>query len=452
LTRNEVLLGIDVGTTYSKAVALSFDGAERGWRRVRSSWKPVPTGAEIEPESLIENALAAARGALSAADGGRVAGVGVTSMAETGVLLDAAGSPLVPAIVWHDTRGDDQARALESEVGADEFTARTGLRVSRMCTAVKYRWMRENWPDASRGVRWLNVAEWVARGLGGDEKSEPSLASRTGWLDIGRREPWEAALEWSQAPPGLLPDPAPAGASAGRVGSRFSDAGGATIAIAGHDHLCASIGAGATDPGDVFDSCGTAESFVRALEPPVEPAELLRANRGRVSIGCHVLPEHLAAMGGFESGLALQRILDLFGHSRLRDRLDERALAVAPGAGGVEIHGITEDEVAIRGIGREATSAHLWRAALEAVQRRGAEVLETLESIGGPRRRLVATGGGLQNEAVRRVKREILGTFVEPAVKEAGARGAALLAGMAAGIYPDIASLPETRWKEPVGA
>jgi sugar (pentulose or hexulose) kinase len=447
-----LLLGIDVGTTYSKAVVLSLDGVERGRGRVRSSWSPVRTGAEVEPDSLIADAVAAARGALSAADGGRVAGVGVTSMAETGVLLDASGSPVVPAIVWHDTRGDDQARALASEVGADEFTARTGLRLSRMCTAVKYRWMRENWPDSGHGVRWLNVAEWIARGLGGDERSEPSLASRTGWLDIGRRQLWEVALEWSQAPPGLLADPAPAGTAAGRVGSSFSEAKGATIAIAGHDHLCASIGAGATDLGDVFDSCGTAESFVRALTPPVEAAEILRANRGRVSIGCHVWPEHLAAMGGFESGLALQRILDLLGQSRSRDRLDERALAVAPGADGIEIHGVTEDEVTIRGIGREATSAHLWRAALEAIQRRGAEVLETLESVGGPRRRLIATGGGLQNDAVRRVKREILGEFIEPAVQEAGARGAALLAGMAAGIYADITSLPETRWKERLGA
>lgn len=449
MTRNEVLLGIDVGTTYSKAVVVTLDGVERGWGRVRTSWTPVPTGAEVEPELLIENAVAAARDALSAAGDRRVAGVGVTSIAETGVLLDAAGSPVVPAIVWHDRRGADQARALANEVGADEFTARSGLRVSRMCTAVKYRWMRENWPDSGRGVRWLNVAEWVARALGGDERSEASLTSRTGWLDIGRQQPWEVALEWSQAPPRLLPDPAPAGGAIGRVGTSFLEAKGATITIAGHDHLCASIGAGATRPGDVFDSCGSAESFVRALEPPVEAAEIVRANRGRVSIGRHVRSGQIAAMGGFESGLALQRILDLLGHGA-RDRLDERALALAPGAGGVEIHGVTEDEVAIKGIGREATPAHLWRAALEAVQRRGAEVLETLESIGGPRRRLVATGGGLQNDAVRRVKHEILGEFVEPAVKEAGARGAALLAGMAAGIYPDITSLPETRWKEPL--
>jgi sugar (pentulose or hexulose) kinase len=319
-----------------------------------------------------------------------------------------------------------------------------------MCTAVKYRWMRDNWPDSSRGVRWLNVAEWVARGLGAEERSEPSLASRTGWFDIGPRKLWEAALEWSQAPPDLLPPPAPAGAAAGLVGAALPEARGATITIAGHDHLCASIGAGATERGDIFDSCGTAESFVRALEPPLGPAEILRANRGRVSIGCHVRPGRLAAMGGFESGLALQRILDLLGNGRRRDRLDEGALALAPGAGGVEIQGVADDEIAIMGIGREVTPAHVWRAALEAVQRRGVEILETLESFGGPRRRLVATGGGLQNDAVRRVKRETLGEFVEPAVKEAGARGAALLAGIAAGLYPDITSLPETRWREPV--
>ena len=448
MSRTEMLLGIDVGTTYSKAAAVSLDGSERGHGRVRTSWSQVPTGAEMDPAALIEDAVAAARKAVAHARVGRVVAVGVTSMAETGVLIDRRGDPVVPAIVWHDTRGSDQAQALERDLGADEFTSRTGLRANRVCTVAKYRWMREHWPASARGVRWLNVSEWVVRGLGGEERAEQSLASRTGWLDIRHIELWEDALHWAQAPPNLVPEPVPAGTAAGRAGPLLAEAEGAVLTVGGHDHLCASMGAGATGEGDVFDSCGTAESLVRALTEPPETSDILRANGGGVSIGRHVRAGELAAMGGFESGLALQRFLDLFGGGVARAELDEQALALRPGADGIRIEGLTEDEITISGVGRGATPGHLWRAALEAVQRRGAGVLETLEMIGGPRARLVATGGGVQSEAVRRVKREIVGEFVEPVVEEAGARGAALLAGVAAGIYPDVASLPAPRWKD----
>jgi sugar (pentulose or hexulose) kinase len=445
----DVLVGIDVGTTYSKATAVSLDGVERGHGRVPTAWRGVPSGAEADPAALVENALAAARKAISAAGSERVVAIGVTSMAETGVLLDRGGDPVVPAIVWHDRRGEEEARSLAADIGADEFTAHTGLRVGPMCTAVKYRWMRANWPATKRGVRWLNVAEWIVAAMGGDVGADPSLASRTGWLDVLSGRWWDATLAWAEAPPGLLAETAGAGTSAGGARTALAEARGAVLTVAGHDHLCASIGAGASREGDVFDSCGSAESLLRAVADTLGPEDLLRANRGRVSVGRHVRWGSHAAMGGFRSGLALQRVLDLLGGEPVRRRLDEEALALEGAPNTVHIKGLTEDEFTISGIGRDATAAHIWRAALETIQRRGVEVLGTLETIGGPCKRLVATGGGLQSDAVRRVKREFLGDFVEPAVREAGARGAALLAGIAAGIYPGVRSLPAPDFRGP---
>src|SRR5215216_5560499 len=192
--RDELLLGIDVGTTSCKAAVVSLDGAELAHGRAPVEWERVPTGAEIAPAGLVAAAVAAGGEALAGAPEGRVAAVGVASMAETGVLLDRAGEPLAPAIAWHDARGGEEAAQLAADLGAERFSERTGLAPRPLCSAVKLRWLRTHHPDTERAVRWLNVAEWVVRGLGGEQLAELSLASRTGWLDIHGRSWWDEAL------------------------------------------------------------------------------------------------------------------------------------------------------------------------------------------------------------------------------------------------------------------
>ena len=98
----QLLVGIDVGTTYCKALVLDAEGEEQGEARERTPWTPVPTGAELDPGAIASTALAVASRALGEAPAGVVAAVGVAGMAETGVLLDRHGAPVGPAIAWHD--------------------------------------------------------------------------------------------------------------------------------------------------------------------------------------------------------------------------------------------------------------------------------------------------------------------------------------------------------------
>jgi sugar (pentulose or hexulose) kinase len=443
----ELLLGLDLGTTHAKAAAVTLDGRERAHGGAPTPWRTVSTGAEMDPHDLVEAAVLAAREALSEAPSGRVIAVGVTSMAETGVVLDRDGEPVAPMIAWHDTRAEAEAEELGRAIGAERFTGRTGLPVSRLCTASKYRWMRAHLPDTKRGVRWLNVAEWLVRSLGGEEVAELSLSSRTGFLHLEERAWLGEVLDFVEAPRGFLPEPTAAGTAAGRVSRGLDQARDAVLTVAGHDHPCASVGAGAIRPGDVFDSCGTAEAFVRPLGSPVGSEEIGRAVAGGVTVGWNAVPGQQAMMAGFVSGLALSRFLDLLGVDEDgRDALDAAAVDLSPGADGVSIAGVTDDRAAVEGIPRSVTPAHVWRAALEAVTRHGAEVLETIESVAGRTGRLVVTGGWARSVAVRAVKREILGPFEEPVVQEAGARGAALIAGIAAGAFTGIDDLPPVGW------
>ena len=240
-------------------------------------------------------------------------------MAETGVLLDAGGTPVVASIAWHDSRGEEEAARLGEELGHDRFAAHTGLSVRALRTVAKYRWLRDHEEATARGVRWLSVGEWVVSGLGGDQGAELSLASRTGWLDLHTRGWWDETLAWAGAPAGLLPEPAPAGSALGTVGDALPQARGAVLAVAGHDHLSAAVGAGAVSEGDVLDSWGTAEAFVRTVAP-LGPQQAVQAVREGVTVGWHAVPDRQNLLGAMRSGAALGRVLALLGVGPRRPR------------------------------------------------------------------------------------------------------------------------------------
>jgi sugar (pentulose or hexulose) kinase len=377
---------------------------------------------------------------LAAAPEGRVAGIGVASMAETGILLDDRGRPVVPAIAWHDTRGEAEAQDLRAALG-EGFGARTGLPASPLCSLVKYAWMRRHWPDAARGVRWLNVAEWIVRGLGGEELAESSLASRTGFYDLQARAPWAEALAWAGAPADLVAPHAVASTPAGIVRTdRLPRAAGAALAIGGHDHLAAAVGAGAAGEDEVLDSCGTAEAWVRA-SAPLPPDRVARAVADRIGVGWHAVEGRYALLGSVRSGAVLTIVLGLLGIEP-RDRAPLESAAVDADPGAVRVAGFHGEDLAITGLRAGVDPSALYRAALESLGAAGADVLAKMEAVAGPARRLVATGGWAAGEAARLVKERHLGPFEYLPAISTGARGAALAAGRAAGLWDGDAPAP----------
>jgi sugar (pentulose or hexulose) kinase len=429
-----LVLGLDVGTTAVKAALLDADGGEVGQGRAATPWRPVPTGAEADPHELQACAETAARAALARAPAGRVAAIGVAGMAETGVLLDARGRPVVGSIAWHDSRGADEAERLARELGRETFAERTGLTTRPLSSLVKYAWMRAHWPDSEKGVRWLNVPEWIVRRLGGEDAAEASLASRTGFYDLHTGAPWDAALAWVGAPAGLAPEHLPAGSALGTAGDGLPRAAGAVLAVGGHDHLAAAIGTGAAGEGDVIDSCGTAEAWVQAAAP-LTPERVREAVAGGLTVGWHAVAGRHAVIGSIRSGAVLGAVLDLLGvRPEERGELERAALEAETGA--LALSGLRGGPVTVEGIEAGGSPAALYRAALEAIGAAGAQVLAGMEAVAGRRSRLVVTGGWAAGEAARAVKARHLGPFEYVPAAFAGARGAALAAGRAAGMWP----------------
>ena len=357
-------VGVDVGTTWCKAAVVDDAGVEHRAGRVVTPWRRVTTGSETDPETILAAVHGAINAALAAAPEGRVVGVGVTGMAEAGVLLDGRGRPAAPILSWDDLRGGPEAERLAADL--PRFAAVTGVAPSAKSPIAKLAAF-----GVRRGQRWLSLPEWVAHRLGGDPVAEPSLASRTGLLDVHRSCWWGDALAWLGVEPDFLPPLVPAGTLTGRG-----------VAVAGHDHVVAAVGADATGDGDLLDSCGTAEALVRSV-PPLDEAATARAVGDGLTAGRHVLRGRVL-IGGFPSGRRLA------------------GLDLGSPAG---------------------------RDAIAAVAQRGRATRDRIEAHAGPTRRLVVTGGWAAHAEVAEIKRAVLGEYELAPVSEAGCVGAARLAG-----------------------
>lgn len=436
----ELLAGLDVGTSSAKALLVTPEGDEVAIGRAPTTWTITEFGAETSAVSILEAARRALAEAVAQAPGDRVVALGVASMAEAGVLVDPSDNALAPVIAWHDHRDEAELRDLVARLGGEEFSRRTGLPLWTQWSLTKHRWLMDHVPAARGAVRRYNVAEWVARSFGADPVTELSLASRTGWLDLATRRPWDESMAWSGARPSMLGDLVTAGAP---VGTAVADGdlaavNGATLTIAGHDHQAAVVGVGSTGAGDEFDSCGTAEAFVRTVTPPLDPQTIADLTTAGVTVGWHVVRNRWSLLGATQGGLVLGRVQEALGVDRAGiAALDAAALAAVDNPGVLRI-----TDAADVTIEPGADPGQVWRAATNAVTVQARTLDAILDDASGPRRDLVVAGGWTNSAMLMAAKAEAFGPLRTVATREAGARGAAFLAGLAHGTYASYADIP----------
>ena len=241
------LVGLDVGTTSCKAVVMAPDGREVAAGRAPTPWTTTALGTQTERRSPRRRRprRALRRGRRRAAPDGSWES-GSRAWPSPACCWPTTAGAVAPLIAWHDTRDAAETAALRAELGA-QFSVRTGLPLRQQWSLTKHRWQLDHDEAAAAGVRRLGVAEWIVHALGGEQVSELSLASRTGWLDLARRDWWDEALAWSGARRSLLPELVASGEPVGTAHDRWGipGLGGATLTVAGHDHQAAAIGADA---------------------------------------------------------------------------------------------------------------------------------------------------------------------------------------------------------------
>jgi sugar (pentulose or hexulose) kinase len=432
---HEVLVGVDVGTTSTKAIAVTPTGEIRSLASRETPWRHSGPLADADPRVLAETVIAlCADAAAQAGERVSVRSIGVTGIAEAGVLIDPTGEPCAPALAWFDPRGD--AAAVRAVVAARDFQRATGRRLNSKPSLMKVLWLRAHVPSASTAVRHLCVAEWIVRAMGGEEVSEASLASRTGMLDVTRREPWPVAVE-------LVGDLLPAqriwaGDPAGVAGGPdVPDAlRGAVLTVAGLDHQAAVLISGAARDGALFDSMGTAEALIRTVARRVETDQVEWLTDQDIDVDWSVLPDHQILLAGRLTGLSLERVAAMLGATDrdARRALGEAALAVERGDDAPRLVEVGNDALVLGGITDGISPGLTWRSVVEDLTAMAGVALEQMAAVAGPHTSAVLAGGWTRNPMVADAKARQLGAHQVMDLQEPGALGAAFLGGVAAGL------------------
>lgn len=433
----EVVIGIDVGTTSMKARAYSLDGEIVGHAHHPTEWSIDKDGrAQIDIDVLADTAMQVMAASVpSQHSHGSVVGIGITGMAETGVLIDSRSRPVMPAIAWYDERGKLELEELAPHL-SKTFSATTGLAFKAECSFSKLLWRHRSGEEIPTGAHWLNALEYIAFRLTGRMATEPSLASRTGFMNQSSATPWNETLELVGATESLIPETLNAGHSLGNVlESAPRSLRGAAVTIAGHDHLVGAVGAGAFGVDDLYNSCGTADVMLRSVPRTLTNQERAALVTDGLSAGRHVLPHTTAILGATRSGLVLGRILSMLGFS---DRESRQAIADSwtPSTTDASEVAVVEppawtNELVIT-LRSDVDPNDVWNAAMNYTLAATKELLASMEQVVGPHKAAVAAGGWAQLDGVFRGKSSIISDLRRFSGEEPGALGAAALASIAA--------------------
>lgn len=440
-----VLVGLDVGTTRVKAIAVSDEGAVLAESAVATPWVHDGPQAEMAPARLAATLRDVLEGLVRQPgwpDDGQAIGMGVASMAEAGIVMDGAGSPCAPIIAWHDPRGD--VETLRRAVGVDAFESHVGMRLNSKPSVTKLLWLQHH-TDMSTATMYLSVAEWAAHLLGAAPSSELCLVSRTGLFDVVARAPWRATLDLVGD---LLPGPiVTAGDVVGTVTDQWpAQLRGAVITIAGMDHHAGAFASGAATSQALFDSMGTAEALLRFTPGPLTHDDLRALAVDDIAVMWSVVPDHVCLLAAFLTGLSLERIARMIGATDRDQRLRISAEALTADRGSLSLDDTAHDGLSIRGIDDSAHPAALWRASVEDLLALSGASIDRMSEVVGPPDSIVIAGGWIKDPMVAATKQSTLGDYRVSNVDEAGAMGAAMFAAIAAGTMarPSASEIP--RW------
>ncbi len=459
------LLALDQGTTSSRAIVFTEDGAiaataqkefrqiypQAGWveHDAREIWA---TQRGVAAEAL-ERARIGAAG---------IAAIGITNQRETVVLWDRrTGEPVAPAIVWQDRRTAVFCDELKSSGAEEEIRRRTGLLADPYFSGTKLRWLLDHVDGArvraGRGeLAFGTIDSWLLWNLTGGRvhATDPSNASRTLLYNVHTGGWDDELLRLLGVPREVLPEVRPSCVLFGET-----DAGvlGAPVRIGGiaGDQQAALFGQACFTPGLAKNTYGTGCFLL--MQTGSEAVESRHRLLTTVAWQTGGRLEYALEGSVFIGGAVVQWLRDGLGVIRSSEEVEALAAGVEDSHGVYLVPAFTGlgaphwdayARGAIVGLTRGATAAHLARAALESIAFQVADVVSAMEADSGLRlNELRADGGASRNNLLLQFQADLLGVpVVRAAVTETTALGAAYLAGLAAGVYRGREELA-AQWK-----
>jgi autoinducer 2 (AI-2) kinase len=463
----DLLLALDAGTGSCRAIVFQVDGrqvavAQREWTHRAAEGVPGSQVFDTAANWLLiaECVQEVLRVPGVAADAIRA--VSTTSMREGMVLYDGQGCEM-----WACPNVDSRAGAEATELvqsGLAETIYRTGGDWVAITSPARLRWIKNHEPGVFSAARHLNMlADWIAYRLSGEYITDPSIGSSSGMFDLARRTWSPEIIEICGLQPDLFPPVLEPGTVAGSVSNQAAaETGlkaGTPVVVGGADTQLGLVGIGVVDPGNFTVIGGTFwQQTIGLDEALIDPEARLRTL-------CHALPGQWMMEGiGFYCGLTMRWFRDAFCDLEKQQaaatgtdayKLMERAAMDVP-AGSNGVLGMFSNLMVARRWIHAAPSFLQFdvrdpehagkKECIRAIEEAAAYVsyghLKVIEEVTRrPCSEVVFTGGASKGMLWPRVLADVLGLPVKvPAVKESTALGAAIFAGIGAGLYPDVAT------------
>jgi xylulokinase len=452
------VLGIDVGTGGTRA--LIIDGHGRVVSSATEEHQPFASPqigwAEQHPEDWWRAACIAVRKAIADANLSpeEIACIGFSGQMHGAVMLDEQGSVVRPALIWCDVRTEKQCRDLTAKIGPERLIQLTCNPALANFTLTKLLWVRENEPQNWKRVRSVMLPkDYVRFRLTGERATDMADASGTLLLDVTHRRWSREMLQAAEIDERLLPSLHESPAVCGKVSDKGAAESGlrvGTPVVAGAgDQAAGATGMGIVSAGAVSATIGTSGVvFAGTDRPALDP-------HGRVHTFCHAIPGRWHVMGVTQAaGLSLRWFRDTFATSsgvarESYDQLTAEAAKIPAGSEGLlwtpylmgerTPHLDSNARGALVGLTASHTRAHVVRAILEGVAFSLRDTFTLFREMNVPVTSIRLGGGGARSPLWRQIQADVYGHAVEIVEAEEGAAyGAALLAGVGAGVWPTV--------------
>ncbi|NDJ77284.1 MAG: xylulokinase [Chloroflexi bacterium] len=448
----QYLLGLDVSTTGSKALLIDETGAVVASHTTPHDLsQPFPLWSEQNPADWWSGMVRSIRAVLNQIDDpGAIVGIGLTGQMHGLVCLDAAGTVLRPAMLWNDQRTGAECDTITQTIGAERLIQLTGNQALTGFTAPKILWVREHEPDVYGQIAHILLPkDYIRFMLTGEYKTDLAGAAGTSLLNVAERRWSEDVLRELVIPAAWLPEvhegPQVTGVVSAEGAALTGLRAGTPVVGGGGDQAAQATGVGAVEPGIVALTVGTSGVVFAPL------ASYAYEPDGRLHAFCHAVPGQWHFMGVMLSAAgSLQWYRDTLAPDENFGVLTDEAQDVPPGCEGlVFLPYLTGERTphpdplargAFVGLTARHTRSHLTRAVLEGVAFGLRDSFELIKSsAAGVVNEVRLSGGGAKSPVWRQILADVLGeSLVVAEAIEGAAYGAALLAGVGGGVWPDV--------------
>jgi len=451
------LIGIDVGTSGVKALLVSAAGAVRAGATVEYGMDtPKPGWAEQKPGSWWQASVQAIRELLDQGriKGADVQGIGLTGQMHSSVFLDRNCRVIRPAILWCDQRTQAECDWITGKIGFKRLVKLTANRALTGFTAPKILWLRNHEPGNFKKLKHLLLCkDYIRFLLTGEFATEVSDASGTLLFDVVQRRWSDQLLKLLDLDPALLPRCYESTEITGRVSEAAArETGlkpGTPVVGGGGDQAAGAIGNGIVKSGPILITIGTSGVVFSASDRPLSDPQ------ARLHSFCHASPKLWHTMGVMlAAGGSLQWFRNTLAELGARpsyDQLTAQAAAVPAGSEGLLFlpyltgertpHFDANARGAFSGLSFKHGLGHLTRAILEGVAFGLKDSVEIMKEVGSKISEVYLSGGGARSELWTRIVADALKLPIKRlAVDEGPSFGAALLAAVGTGVFPDTAA------------